>query len=497
MVLENNDTLTEKFATTHKTVDLPSPNSNNNSNSSNNTNNTKKKNNGNNNHNNKNSKNKKRKKKNNNNNNNNNNGNKKKQQKRRDFSEEETNDDFDDDSDDMEGMSVLDEYDVYNSMTQTEDESPEPNNYRNKKNSKNHHRKKIKTAINGRNKNNREIVGNLTVNQQKLDLLNALSGGTQEETQEETDDFFEDGLVGRISDLAPSSKASTVFGAGTFKSSSSRNEPRYSTLSIGSEFQSEADLIVEDESYMDRNNEYISPRIKDSNCIEFYVSTEYTESYINQCFGQYQPLKIIPHQINPNNPNQDKRKVEAIFKDHDTAERAVQILKQHELQVVFKKSPRMTLVSEKGKTPILQPISSGAPVSNLNNTKFHPKLQSTDSVSTAGGDGDFGSINYVARLRPGQPNDDNDNDTDNEMEWTESPSDEDDDQNSQSNDDDDSGCWALEKGFSGSDSNDDNQNHDDDDDNNSIDNSTDNDDDNDFDDDDDDQNSDNRNIVNT
>eukprot|EP00486_Rosalina_sp_Unknown_P016647 CAMPEP_0201596982 /NCGR_PEP_ID=MMETSP0190_2-20130828/193568_1 /ASSEMBLY_ACC=CAM_ASM_000263 /TAXON_ID=37353 /ORGANISM="Rosalina sp." /LENGTH=131 /DNA_ID=CAMNT_0048057679 /DNA_START=619 /DNA_END=1010 /DNA_ORIENTATION=- len=91
LVLEAADTLTKKFTTTHKTVDLPSPNPVHG----------------------------KKKKKNKN----------KKRKHQTQYSEEETNDDFDsDDSEEDPNMVISETYDEYNSMTQTEDESPVPEN---------------------------------------------------------------------------------------------------------------------------------------------------------------------------------------------------------------------------------------------------------------------------------------------------------------------------------------------------------------------------------
>ena len=444
LVLESADTLTKKFTTTQKTVDLPSPNPRN----------------SNNNHNRKKNKNK----------NKNKNKKKKKKKKNKDkhiYSEEETvdddySDDDDDDDDDEDGMVMTETYDVYNSISQTEDESPIPDSrrYGDKRS-----RKKIYNKKKNKHRNNHRIVEerndhseNLVVDTEKLNLLNSLSGNTEQETQEETDEyeyFHHD----NIASIAPSSKTSTLWGVsqGGIMGHDRNSKPRFSTLSIGSELQDQ-DLILEDESIMDQRKEYISPRIKDSNCIEFYVDTDMQTNEIYKCFGSYQPHKVIPHAINA---NQAKRKVEAIFDDHDTANKAVSVLKQqlHQLQVVFKKSPRMTLVSEKGKTPILQPISSGAPFSSQpmsSNANHSLKLVSNDSVSTAGGGDDFGTINYIPHKRPGQAimngnGDNNSNGSEQEMDWTEGDSSDDDNDNS---DDDDSQVWALEKGFSGSDSDD-------------------------------------------
>merc|ERR1712154_519378 len=159
-----------------------------------------------------------------------------------------------------------------------------------------------------------------------------------------------------------------------------------------------------------------------------------------RCFGGYQPIKIIPHPVN----NQNNKKIEAIFDDHETATKSVDNLKNNNFDVVFKKSPRMTLVKDNhlAKPLGLKPIESGQHFEHDLGKK--PHLKNIESTSTVGGDGDdggFGTIKY----RPYRPGNVPSNDVDNDesFEWTEE-SDGDEDEES------DDAEWALEQGFSGS-----------------------------------------------
>eukprot|EP01084_Bolivina_argentea_P294116 505989_1 len=258
-----------------------------------------------------------------------------------------------------------------------------------------------------------------------------------------------------------------------------------STLSIDSELQPNNEYIngsmvhnlcVEDESLMDDYN--ISPRIKNSKIIEFYVPKHMNIEQIKRCFGIFEPIKIIPHMIENNTELQGKdKKIEAIFSDHSRAVKAVQMLKHQDLQVVFKKSPRQTLVSKSNQTPKLIPISSQGPFQSFNQhqnnmpNKNKLNLVGNDSMCSSNMGDDFGTIQYKPH-RVGQQNQNigQQNDDDESYEWTEGSSSNNNNSDNSNDDDSDSQVWALEQGFSGSsdDNDDDNNNNNNDNDNNIL-----------------------------